>query len=107
MYDREGYAPFEPPRLETFRALVAQLYAAAGVAHAADLWLGPSALPRMAGAPPWAAMDGLERALAVTWCALGPLALVAERVGARAEVRERRGRNRRRRIGRACAGAVL
>ena len=36
MYDGEGYAPSEPPRLETFRALVAQLYAAAGVAHAAD-----------------------------------------------------------------------
>ena len=106
MYDREGYAPFEPPRLETFRALVAQLYAAAGVAHAADLWLGPSALPRMAGAPPWAAMDGLERALAVTWCALGPLALVAERVGARAESRERnRGRNRAGELGLIAYGA--
>ena len=105
MYDGENYAPFEPPRLETFRALVAQLYAAAGVAHAADLWLGPSALPRMAGAPPWAAMDGLERALAVTWCALGPLALVAERVGARAESRERRGRNRAGELGLIAYGA--
>jgi len=105
MYDGEGYAPFEPPRLVTFRALVARLYAAAGVAHAADLWLGPSALPRMAGAPPWAAMDGLERALAVTWCALGPLALVAERVGARAESRERRGRNRAGELGLVAYGA--
>lgn len=81
MYDRGGYRPVEPKKLVAFRKLMATLYGFAGVAHAADLLVGPSALPAMAGAPAWAAMDPAQRLAAATWCALGPAAAAAERSG--------------------------
>ena len=69
MYDRGGYRPVEPKKLVAFRKLMATLYGFAGVAHAVDLLVGPSALPAMVGAPAWGAMDPAQRFAAATWCA--------------------------------------
>ena len=81
MYSKKGYDVVEPKPLVDFRALMGTLYGLSGVAHAADLLVGPSALPALAGAPVYAAMDPTQRALALAWCAMGPVALAAGKVG--------------------------
>ncbi len=42
MYESKGYAALEPAPLTEFRQLMGTLYGFAGLAHAADLLLGPS-----------------------------------------------------------------
>ena len=58
-------------------------YGGAGLAHAFDLFLGPSQLLVLAGAPPFAELPPPAQALAALWCASGPIAWVASRVGGR------------------------
>ena len=74
MYDKKGYGPLVGRRLGQFRRLMGGMYAAAGVAHAVDLLLLTSALPTVAGAPVWMAMDPVQKFWALAWCAAGPLA---------------------------------
>lgn len=81
MYEHRGYGAIEPKRLVAFRTLMGHLYGIAGVAHAADLLAGPSTLPALAGAPAFASMDATQKALALVWCALGPLAAAAGSAG--------------------------
>ena len=75
--------PPEEPPLDKFRSLMGALYGVAGVAHAADLFAGPSALFAAAGAPPFQALPPPAQALAIVWCATGPLAYVTSRRGGR------------------------
>ena len=78
-----GPAPPPAAPLDRFRSLMGALYGAAGLAHAADLLAGPSALFAAAGAPPFAELPLPAQALAAAWCAAGPLAFVASRRGGR------------------------
>ena len=86
MYSKRGYDDLplvvEPKKLVEFRELMGTLYGFAGLAHAVDLLAGPSQLAMTAGAPAFANMDATQKALALGWCAMGPLAAVAGRVGA-------------------------
>ena len=75
----EGSAP-----LDRFRSLMGTLYGVAGIAHAADCLAGPSALLTAAGAPPFQDLPPPAQALAVIWCAAGPLAYLTSRRGGRA-----------------------
>lgn len=75
--------PPETPPLDSFRSLMGALYGVAGVAHAADLFAGPLALFAAAGAPPFQVLPLPAQALAVLWCATGPLAYVSSRRGGR------------------------
>ena len=75
----EGSAP-----LDRFRSLMGTLYGVAGVAHAADLVAGPSALLTAAGAPPFRDLPPPAQALAGLWCLAGPLAYLTSRRGGRA-----------------------
>ena len=75
----EGSAP-----LDRFRSLMGTLYGIAGLAHAADCLAGPSALLTAAGAPPFRELPPPAQALAVIWCAAGPLAYLTSRRGGRA-----------------------
>ena len=59
------------------------MYGGAGLAHAFDLFLGPSQLLVLAGAPPFAELPPPAQALATLWCVSGPLAWVASRIGGR------------------------
>ena len=60
------------------------LYGVAGIAHAVDLLIGPSALLTAAGAPPFQELPPPAQALAGAWCLAGPTAYVASRHGGRA-----------------------
>jgi len=73
----EGSAP-----LDRFRSLMGTLYGIAGITHAADL-AGPSALLTATGAPPFQELPPPAQALAVIWCAAGPLAYLTSRRGGR------------------------
>ena len=75
----EGSAP-----LDRFRSLMGTLYGIAGIAHAADLLIGPSALLTAAGAPPFQDLPPPAQALAGLWCLAGPLAYLTSRRGGRA-----------------------
>ena len=75
----EGSAP-----VDRFRTLMGTLYGVAGIAHAADCLAGPSALLTAAGAPPFQDLPPPAQALAVIWCAAGPLAYLTSRRGGRA-----------------------
>ena len=75
----EGSAP-----LDRFRTLMGTLYGVAGIAHAADLLIGQSALLTAAGAPPFRDLPPPAQALAGMWCLAGPVAYVASRRGGRA-----------------------
>ena len=66
---------------ETWTSVASLMNGFAGLAHAADLLVGPSQLPMSAGAPPFAAMDPTQQAAALVWCALGPAAFAAGRLG--------------------------
>ena len=72
------------PPLDRFRTLMGTLYGVAGLAHAADCLAGPSALLTAAGAPPFQDLPPPVQALAVIWCAAGPLAYLTSRRGGRA-----------------------
>ena len=75
----EGSAP-----LDRFRSLMGTLYGVAGIAHAADLLIGPSTLLTAAGAPPFRELPPPAQALAGLWCLAGPLAYLTSRRGGRA-----------------------
>ena len=91
MYAKRGYEDLstfvEPKALVDFRGLMGTLYGLAGAAHAADLLAGPSRLATIAGAPVFTSMDGTQKALAIGWGVMGPLATVAARVGTPAVAR--------------------
>ena len=89
----DALAPTAPPPavdsadsapLDRFRTLMGTLYGVAGIAHAADCLAGPSALLTAAGAPPFRELSPPAQALAVIWCAAGPLAYLTSRRGGRA-----------------------
>ena len=87
----DAIAPTAPPPvdsteapLDRFRTLMGTLYGVAGIAHAADCLAGPSALLTAAGAPPFRELSPPAQALAVIWCAAGPLAYLTSRRGGRA-----------------------
>ena len=70
--------------LDRFRSLMGTLYGIAGISHAADLLVGPSALLTAAGAPPFQELPPPAQALAGVWCLAGPVAFAASRRGGRA-----------------------
>eukprot|EP00581_Thalassiosira_minuscula_P036052 CAMPEP_0184447180 /NCGR_PEP_ID=MMETSP0740-20130409/3490_1 /TAXON_ID=385413 /ORGANISM="Thalassiosira miniscula, Strain CCMP1093" /LENGTH=125 /DNA_ID=CAMNT_0026816743 /DNA_START=1 /DNA_END=378 /DNA_ORIENTATION=+ len=59
------------------------LYGGAGLAHLYDLFLGGSQLLVAAGAPPFETLPLEGRALALLWCAVGPLCAALSRMGGR------------------------
>lgn len=59
--------------LDRFRELMGVLYGVAGVAHLADL-SGPNLLLGRAGVPAFSELPLEAQALAIAWCAAGPLA---------------------------------
>lgn len=61
------------PPLVRFRLLMGSLYLVAGLSHLADCLLGESALLRAAGAPAFAELGPAGQAVALAWCAAGPL----------------------------------
>ena len=60
--------------LDSYRRLMGVSYGLAGLAHAADLWWGGSALFASIGLPPFEDLPAEGRAYAALWCAVGPLA---------------------------------
>ena len=68
------------PKLDQFRELMGTLYGVAGALHALDL-AGPSTLLQLAGAPVFADLPVPGQALAVVWCAAGPVAYLCAKVG--------------------------
>jgi hypothetical protein len=67
--------------LNKFRSLMGSLYGIAGLAHAADSFLGPSALIAASGSPPFADLPIEGKGLAALWCLAGPLAFALSQVG--------------------------
>lgn len=67
--------------LDKFRSLMGSLYGVAGLAHAADCYLGQSQLLTAAGSPPLSELPSAGQSLVALWCAAGPAAFVASRVG--------------------------
>ena len=88
MYARRGYAPREPPRLLKYRDVVSTAYGFAGLAHFVDLVVGNSVLASAAGAPGFWEMSGLQKALAMLWCALGPASAACVAVGKKRDAPE-------------------
>jgi hypothetical protein len=72
-------AAVDPAPLDSFRKLMGGLYGGAGVAHLADLLVGPSALLLAAGAPIFADLPPAGQAFALLWCAAGPVSFAASR----------------------------
>jgi hypothetical protein len=69
-------ANVDPKPLDSFRRLMGILYGGAGIAHLADLLIGPSALLVAAGAPIFSNLPVLGQEYALLWCATGPLAFL-------------------------------
>jgi len=69
--------------LNKFRSLMGNLYGIAGLAHAADSFLGPSALISASGSPPFADLPIEGKGLVALWCLAGPLAFALAQVGNR------------------------
>ena len=67
--------------LNTFRRLMGTLYGAAGLAHVIDLLIGDSQLFQKLGIPPFQNLPWEGKALALLWCAAGPLAFALSRLG--------------------------
>eukprot|EP00929_Paragymnodinium_shiwhaense_P110113 TRINITY_DN76829_c0_g1_i1.p1 TRINITY_DN76829_c0_g1~~TRINITY_DN76829_c0_g1_i1.p1 ORF type:complete len:265 (-),score=21.28 TRINITY_DN76829_c0_g1_i1:157-951(-) len=65
-----------------FQQLMGVLYGVAGLLHLLDL-LGPNALPKMAGAPPFQELSVLGQAAALGWCATGPFAFAITRLASK------------------------
>ena len=72
-------AAVDPTPLNSFRQLMGILYGSAGVAHALDLWFGGSVLFTSVGIPAFEDLTIEGQALAVLWCAVGPLAYFLSR----------------------------
>ena len=68
-------------RLEEFRLLMGTLDGLAGVAHLVDCLALDSKLLVAVGSPPFGELPAVGQALAVAWCAAGPLAFVLSRIG--------------------------
>ncbi len=62
--------------LDSFRKLMGVLYGVAGLAHAADLWLGQSALFTSFGLPQFHDLPVEGQIYSVLWCAVGLLAYI-------------------------------
>ena len=73
--------PTDLPPIDKFRSLMGNLYGVAGLAHAADCYLGDSQLLVAAGAPPVQELSTAGQGLVALWCAAGPIALAASKVG--------------------------
>lgn len=67
--------------LNTFRTLMGTLYGFAGLAHAADCFVGSSQLIVTAGFAPFYELPVVGQALALVWCFAGPLAFFLSRKG--------------------------
>jgi hypothetical protein len=67
--------------LDDFRNLMGTLYGVAGIAHFADCLVGPSQLLVAAGCPTFYELPTEGKLLALLWCAAGPAAFVASRIG--------------------------
>ena len=80
--DKENVQDNESQPIDKFRNLMGSLYGVAGLAHAADCYLGPSTLLVASGSPPYPDLPAEGQALVALWCAAGPIALVASRLGA-------------------------
>jgi hypothetical protein len=65
--------------LDSFRKLMGGLYGGAGLAHLADLLVGPSTLLVAAGAPIFSNLPPAGQAFALLWCAAGPVSFAASR----------------------------
>lgn len=63
----------EPKDIAKFRLLMGNLYLGAGIAHAADCVIGPSALIVSAGSPPFELLPVEGKALVALWCLAGPI----------------------------------
>jgi hypothetical protein len=72
-------ASSDPNPLDSFRKLIGILYGGAGLAHLADLLVGPSALLVAAGPPMFADLTPQGQAFALLWCAAGPVSFAASR----------------------------
>eukprot|EP00957_Ditylum_brightwellii_P105151 8015230-Ditylum_brightwellii.AAC.1 len=59
------------------------LYGVAGLAHAGDCYLGQSQLLAAAGSPPVTDLPPQGQLLVGIWCAAGPLAYAASKLGGR------------------------
>lgn len=57
------------------------LYLSAGIAHALDCFVGPSALIVNAGSPPYQELPLEGQALVVLWCLAGPIAFWLAHIG--------------------------
>ena len=73
--------PTDPPPIDKFRTLMGNLYGVVGLAHAADCYLGDSQLLVAAGAQPVQELPAAGQGLVALWCAAGPIALAASKVG--------------------------
>lgn len=86
---REGILPDSVPAsaapaslpLDEFRRLMGGLYAVAGAAHFYDLLWGESVLLEQAGLGPFSSLGPTGQAVALLWCASGPVALALSRRG--------------------------
>ena len=67
--------------IDKFRFLMGNLYGVAGLAHAADCYFGDSQLLAAAGSPPVQDLPMAGQSLVALWCAAGPIAFGASRVG--------------------------
>jgi hypothetical protein len=76
---RRALHPAAP--LEEFLQLMGSLYGFAGVAHLLDCLYFDSKLLVAAGSPPFAALPVEAQALALLWCAVGPLSFVLSSTG--------------------------
>ena len=73
--------PKDPPPIDKFHTLIGNLYGVVGLAHAADCYLGDSQLLVAAGAQPVQELPAAGQGLVALWCAAGPIALAASKVG--------------------------
>jgi len=71
----------DPQPIDKFRNLMGSLYGVAGIAHAADCYLGQSQLLVAAGSPAYQNLPSEGQALVAIWCAAGPISYIASRVG--------------------------
>lgn len=71
-------AAVDPYPLDSFRKLMGTLYGVAGILHAFDL-LGDSILFTTNGIPAFSDLPVEGQALAISWCAVGPLASLLSR----------------------------
>jgi hypothetical protein len=66
--------------LVKFQQLMGILYGIAGVAHFVDLVFGDSQILKLSGCSPFGELPWSGQALALIWCAAGPIAFVSSRI---------------------------